>query len=103
MKNLKRTDTAGRELRYKCYFTHDYTMPFLMSYFETDPKPKNFVHPNGIKRVKKVTYQTSEKNASALAHLVDDDTLQVVLGEGSKIIAIEYTRTFFISSAQFSG
>ena len=90
MKNLKRTDTAGRELKYKCYFTHDYTMPFLMSYFETDPKPKNFVHPNGIKRVKKVEYLTNEKNASALAHLVDDDTLQVVTGEGFEIISIEF-------------
>ena len=66
MKNLKRTDTHNRELKYKCFFTHDYTMPFLMSYFETDPKPKDYVHPNGIKRVKKVIYKTSEKKCKSL-------------------------------------
>ena len=90
MKNLKRTDTHGRELRYKCFFTHDYTMPFLMSYFETDPKPASFVHPNGAVRVKKVVYLTSEKNAKVLNELVDDDSLQVVAGSTSKIISVEF-------------
>ena len=90
MKNLKRTDTHNRELKYKCFFTHDYTMPFLMSYFETDPKPKDYVHPNGIKRVKKVVYRTSEKNAKALAHLVDDSILVVMTDEHSKIESVEF-------------
>ena len=90
MKNLTRTDTKGRQLRYKCFFTHDYTMPFLMSYFETDPKPKNFIHPNGAVRVKKVVYRTGEKNAAAIKHPVQDNTLQVVTGSGSKIISVEF-------------
>ena len=51
MQNLKRVDTKGRELKYKCYFTHDYNMPFLMSYFNIDPKPLNYTHPNGIKKI----------------------------------------------------
>ena len=54
LNNLKRNDTKDRELKYKCFFPVDKTFPFLMSYFEIDPKPKNFVHPNSIKKIKKV-------------------------------------------------
>ena len=57
MQNLKRMDTKGRELKYKCYFTHDYNMPFLMSYFNIDPKPLNYTHPNGIKKISRVIYR----------------------------------------------
>jgi len=38
----------------------------------------------------KVVYRTVEKNAAALKHLVQDDTLQVVTGSGSKIISVEF-------------
>lgn len=27
-------------------------LPFRMTYFNIDPKPVNFIHPNGIKRIK---------------------------------------------------
>ena len=33
-------------------------VPFLMTYFSVDPKPVNFVHPNGIREVGKVVYGT---------------------------------------------
>ncbi len=90
MEKLKRVDTQNRELKYKCYFTHDYNMPFLMSYFNIDPKPKNYVHPNGVKGIAKVIYRTSRKNAEALKHLVQDDILQVVEGDKTSIEAVEY-------------
>ena len=93
MKNLKRVDTKGRDLRYKCYFTHDYNMPFLMSYFNIDPKPKNFVHKNGIKGISKVVYRTDRKNADALKHLVQDEILEVIEGNDTKIEAVEYVKT----------
>ena len=92
MKNLKRVDTKGRDLRYKCYFTHDYNMPFLMSYFNIDPKPENFVHKNGIKGISKVVYRTGKKNAETLKHLVRDEILEVIEGDDTKIEAVEYVK-----------
>ena len=90
MKNLKRVDTKNRELKYKCYFTHDYNMPFLMSYFTIDPKLKNFVHANGIKGISKVIYRTNKKNADALRHLVHDEILEVVEADSTSIVKVEY-------------
>ena len=90
MKDLKRVDTQNRELKYKCYFTHDYDMPFLMSYFNIDPKPKNYVHPNGIKGISKVVYRTGRKNADALRYLVKDDVLKVVEGDNTCIETVEF-------------
>lgn len=90
MKSLKRVDTQDRELRYQCYFTDDIHMPFLMSYFETDPKPKNFVHPNGIKRVSKVVYRTNEAYIKAIKHLVDDNTLVLENSEHSEIVSVDF-------------
>ena len=90
MQNLKRVDTKGRELKYKCYFTHDYNMPFLMSYFNIDPKPLNYTHPNGIKKISRVIYRTDKKNAAALKHLVQDDTLQIIEDQETRIDAVEY-------------
>ncbi len=90
MQNLKRVDTKGRELKYMCYFTHDYNMPFLMSYFNIDPKPLNYTHPNGIKRISRVIYRTDKKNAAAIKHLVQDDTLQIREDQETWIDAVEY-------------
>ena len=90
MQNLKRVDTKGRELKYKCYFTHDYNMPFLMSYFNIDPKPLNYTHPNGIKKISRVIYRTDKKNATALNHLVQDDILQIIEDQETRIDAVEY-------------
>ncbi len=92
MQNLKRVDTQSRELKYKCYFTHDYNMPFLMSYFNIDPKPENYTHPNGIKGISKVVYRTDKKNADALRHLVQDEILQVLDGKNTSIEAVEYLK-----------
>ena len=92
MKNLKRVDTKGRDLGYKCYFTHDYNLPFLMSYFNIDPKPENYVHINGIKGIAKVVYRTGRKNADALKHLVQDELLEVIEGDETKIEAVEYLK-----------
>ena len=90
MKKLKRIDTQNRELKYKCYFTHDYNMPFLMSYFEIDPKPKNYVHSNGIRGIAKVIYRTDKKNAEALRHLVQDNILEVIEDDRTSIDAVEF-------------
>ncbi len=60
-----------------------------MSYFNIDPKPENFVHKNGIKGIAKVVYRTDKKNADALKHLVQDEILEVIEGNDTKIEAVE--------------
>ncbi len=92
MQNLKRVDTQNRELKYKCYFTHDYNMPFLMSYFNIDPKPEDYTHPNGIKGISKVVYRTDKKNADAIRHLVRDEILQVIDDNDTSIETVEYMK-----------
>jgi len=90
MKNLSRIDTQGRKLEYKCYFTDDVAMPFLMSYFTIDPKPKNYVHPNGIRRVDRVVYKVSQRYKEALEHLVDDKTLVLEEADGFEVIRVDF-------------
>ena len=67
-------------------------MPFLMSYFNIDPKSEIFVHKNGIKGISKVVYRTGRKNADALKHLVKDEILEVIEGEDTRIEAVEYLK-----------
>lgn len=90
MKNISRIDTQGRKLEYKCYFTDDVAMPFLMSYFTIDPKPKNYVHPNGIRRVDRVVYKVSQRYKEALEHLVDDKTLVLEEADGFQVIRVDF-------------
>ncbi len=61
-----------------------------MSYFNIDPKPENYVHPNGIKGISKVVYRTGRKNADALRYLVKDDVLSVVEGDNTCIETVEF-------------
>lgn len=72
LNNLKRIDTKNRELRYRCFFPHGTSFPFLMTYFSIDPKPQNFTHPNGIKEIKKIVFKIA---------LVQDQTLVILEDE----------------------
>ncbi len=67
-------------------------MPFLMSYFNIDPKPENYVHKKGIKSISKVVYRTDKKNVDALKHLVWDEILEVIEGDDTKVEAVEYVK-----------
>lgn len=91
--NLKRTDMEGRTLKFKCFFPKDINFPFLMSYFNIDPKPLDFVHPNGIKKIKKIIFKTDEKSAEILRQLIMDDDLEIIIDEKNKgAITVEYDR-----------
>ena len=81
LNNLKRIDTKNRELRYRCFFPHGTSFPFLMTYFSIDPKPKNFTHPNGIKEIKKIVFKISPAQAKILKELVQDQTLEILEDE----------------------
>ncbi|WP_395547438.1 MULTISPECIES: hypothetical protein [unclassified Lacrimispora] len=47
-------------------------LPFRMTYFNIDPKPVNFIHPNGIKRIKNVSFETREELIPIIKELSDD-------------------------------
>ncbi|MBW9212012.1 MULTISPECIES: VOC family protein [Terrabacteria group] len=89
--NLKRVDTKDRVLKYKCFFPEGLDFPFLMSYFSIDPKPVNFTHPNGIRKIKKIVFKIDEKNASILKQLIQDDVLEIIVDDKEKgIVGVEY-------------
>ena len=51
-----------------------------MTYFNINPKPKNFIHPNGVKKIKSISYSTEAKFIPILNELCDDDSLTLFAG-----------------------
>ncbi len=74
----KRVDPRGRELCYEVFFPDDVDLPFLMSHFSTDPRPRDFTHPNGIGSIAHVTYPMPERKWNTVLRLSDDDRLEIV-------------------------
>jgi hypothetical protein len=85
----KRVDPSNRVLTWKLLFPNQIKIPFLMTKFSENPKPNNFVHPNKVKRIKKISYGTDLKFISILNELCDDDTLQLYEGHGVKDVFYE--------------
>ncbi|ABR49965.1 conserved hypothetical protein [Alkaliphilus metalliredigens QYMF] len=77
LKNGGRVDVHGRDLRCKVFFPNDLGLPFLMSYFNIDPKPKDFIHPNGISKVSEVVFSTNKESAYILNQLLNDSSVTV--------------------------
>ncbi len=80
--NNRRNDTKGRRLRFKCVFPDNLAIPFFMTYFNVDPKPKDFIHPNGIKGIKSVSFGTAETFIPLIRELCDDSMLRLDVGDG---------------------
>ena len=78
----KRLDPKNRLLKWKLLFPMEVNLPFFMTYFNIDPKPKNFVHPNGISKIKKVVYGLDKKFKSLLEDLCEDDLFFFKEGSG---------------------
>ena len=78
----ERTDPKNRTLKWNLLFPRDYRLPFFMTYFNIDPKPKNFVHPNGISKIKKVVYGLDKKFKRLLEDLCEDDLFFFKEGSG---------------------
>ena len=74
----KRVDPHGRELCYEVFFPDDVDLPFLMSHFSTNPRPRNFTHPNGIGSIAHVTFPMPERKWNTVLRLSDDDRLELV-------------------------
>lgn len=86
MKNAKRKDTYGNELKFKCFFPAELSLPFLMSYFNIDPKPRNFVHPNGYERVAKITFATTAESSKIIRELLDDPIVEIMVTEEAGVV-----------------
>jgi hypothetical protein len=54
----------------------------MMTYFNIDPKPKNYVHPNRRIKIEKMVYGTETKFMTLLVDLCSDKTLSIEEGEG---------------------
>ena len=85
-----RIDNLNRILKWKLLFPYELKLPFLMTYFNIDPKPKNFVHPNGIKRIKRISFGTDKKHISIIEELCDDKILELFIGNGVQEVSYEY-------------
>ncbi len=93
-KQGKRKDLQGRLLTWKLFFPNNLGLPFLMTYFDNgqNPKPENYVHPNGVKRIKKLIYASDEKSITILKELLNDDCIELKL-ENKKmgeVVEVEY-------------
>ncbi|KPU43003.1 hypothetical protein OXPF_34340 [Oxobacter pfennigii] len=87
----KRDDTKGRKLRFTCAFPNDIQLPFLMTYFNIDPKPKAFIHPNGAVNISSVSFGTKKEFIPLIKELCDDDRLKLFAGEGVGDIHYKYS------------
>lgn len=82
----RRIDTHGRDLRFRIASPAALNVPFLMTYFSVDPKPVNFVHPNGITEITKVVYGTDLARFSLINELCDDERLELKKGYGIDVV-----------------
>ena len=87
--NSKRIDASNRVLKWKLLFPNQIKIPFLMTKFSENPKPKNFIHPNKVRKIQRILYGTQPQFIPLLTELCDDDTLQLFAGEGVKEIVYE--------------
>jgi len=78
----KRLDPADRLLKWRLLFPYELSLPFLMTYFNLNPKPQNFVHPNGVKGIKDISFNTSKELIPLIQELCDDEVLSLGIGDG---------------------
>ncbi|CAM1345155.1 VOC family protein [Tenacibaculum amylolyticum] len=88
-RNSKRLDVKNRLLKFIVLFPDELKIPFLMTYFNINPKPENYIHPNGIKKIKSISFGTNEELIPLINELCDDKTLQLFIGEGVKDLVYE--------------
>ncbi|MDC0870188.1 VOC family protein [Flavobacteriaceae bacterium] len=85
----KRKDPLNRVLKWKLLFPSQIKIPFLMTPFNINPKPKNFVHPNKINRIKQISYCTEANIIPIINELCNDDRLQLSAGKGECKVTYE--------------
>ena len=86
----KRTDPKNRTLKWNLLFPRDYRLPFFMTYFNIDPKPRNFIHPNGIKKIHKVKYGNEKRLLKIINEMCNDETLNLQANLKEELIILEF-------------
>ncbi len=88
--NSGRTDAKGRKLRFKVIMPDEMAIPFLVTEFNINVRPpKDYVHPNGVKRIKSVSFGTKEEFVPIIKQLCDDG-LELFIGDDVKNLEFEY-------------
>jgi hypothetical protein len=77
-----RTDPLNRILKWNLLFPYELKLPFLMTYFNINPKPKNLIHPNRVKKIKRISFGTDKNLIPIIEELCDDKILELVVGNG---------------------
>lgn len=86
-----RTDAKGRKLKFRGIMPDDMEIPFFGTKFNINVRPPiDYVHPNGVKQIKSVSFGTKEKFVPVIKQLCDDDGLKLFIGEGVKDLEFEY-------------
>jgi hypothetical protein len=68
----------------------DMEIPFFGTKFNINVRPpKDYVHPNGVKRIKSVAFGTKEEFVPVIRQLCDDEGLKLFIGEGVKDLVFE--------------
>ena len=60
-----------------------------MTYFNIDPKPKNFIHPNGIKKINEVSYYIDNSLISIFKKLCSDSTIKLTNQKGEMRVSFQ--------------
>jgi hypothetical protein len=71
----QRVDPFNRRLKWKLLFPLENKLPFLMTPFNEDPRPKNFIHPNGVSKISQVIYGAEPTMISVIKMLCSDPVL----------------------------
>ena len=88
-----RIDPLNRILKWNLLFPYELKLPFLMTQFNVDPKPKSFIHPNGVKNIKCISFGTDEKLIPIIKELCDDEILELFVGKGIQSLTYEKIKT----------
>ena len=84
----QRRDPQQRLLQWQLLFPHNTALPFIMTPFNTNPKPQNLVHPNGMRQIKQCTYNNAPTHLQIVKSLCQDPRL--LLKEGKGITDVVY-------------
>ena len=84
-----RLDPSNRLLKWKLLFPNNIYLPFFMTYFNIDPKPKNFIHPNGVKKINEVSYYTNNSLISIFKKLCDDSAIKLTNQKGEMRVSFK--------------
>ena len=88
-----RKDPLNRILKWNLLFPYELKLPFLMTYFNINPKPKKLIHPNGVKKIKCISFGTDENLIPIIKELCDDKILELFVGNGVQSLTYEKIKT----------